>query len=96
VGAREIAFGRSRSSCRGNAYRSREHCGLRLPRVKVLGSIVWVALPLLTGAIGGIASKSAPTFYAQLVKPEWAPPPWLFGPVWTALYLLMGIAALLV
>ena len=64
--------------------------------VKVLGSILWVALPLLAGAIGGIASAGAPAFYAQLVKPEWAPPPWLFGPVWTVLYFMMGIAALLV
>lgn len=67
-----------------------------LSRVKVLGSIACVTLPLLAGAIGGIASTSAPVFYAQLVKPEWAPPPWLFGPVWTVLYLMMGIAALLV
>ncbi|HEX6100403.1 MAG TPA: TspO/MBR family protein [Thermoanaerobaculia bacterium] len=64
--------------------------------MKVLGSIVWVALPLLAGAMGGIASTSAPAFYAQLLKPAWAPPPWLFGPVWTVLYLMMGIAALLV
>ncbi|HYK03284.1 MAG TPA: TspO/MBR family protein [Thermoanaerobaculia bacterium] len=64
--------------------------------MKVLGSIVWVALPLLAGAVGGIASTNAPVFYVQLEKPEWAPPAWLFGPVWTVLYLLMGIAALLV
>ena len=31
--------------------------------------------------------------YAHLALPEWAPPAWLFGPVWTALYVLMGIAA---
>lgn len=62
----------------------------------MFGSIVCVALPLLAGAIGGIASASAPVFYGQLVKPEWAPPPSLFGPVWTVLYLMMGIAALLV
>lgn len=64
--------------------------------MKIPGSIVWLVLPLLAGAIGGIASTSAPAFYARLVQPEWAPPPWLFGPVWTALYLMMGIAALLV
>ena len=32
-------------------------------------------------------------FYGQLSKPAWAPPGWLFGPVWTTLYVLMGIAA---
>ena len=64
--------------------------------MKTFRSIVWVALPVLAGAIGGIASRNAPAFYAQLDKPEWAPPPWVFGPVWTVLYLMMGIAALLV
>lgn len=38
----------------------------------------------------------APVFYAQLDKPGWAPPAWLFGPVWSVLYLLMGVAAWLV
>ena len=53
-------------------------------------------LPLLAGAIGGIASANAPEFYRTLEQPAWAPPSWLFGPVWTALYLMMGIAAFLV
>jgi len=43
-----------------------------------------------------LASADAPTFYAALDRPGWAPPAWLFGPVWSALYLLMGIAAWLV
>lgn len=52
--------------------------------------------PILTGAAGALATMRAPSFYAALVKPSWAPPPSLFGPVWTALYLLMGVAAFLV
>ncbi len=55
-----------------------------------------LALSFGAGAIGATASVSAPTFYAELVQPAWAPPAWLFGPVWTVLYLLMGIAAWLV
>lgn len=56
----------------------------------------WLLLALATGAIGAIASVNAKEFYAQLAKPAWAPPAALFGPVWTALYCLMGIAAWLV
>jgi benzodiazapine receptor len=58
--------------------------------------VFWLALPLIAGAIGAVASAGAPVFYGQLVKPTWAPPPSLFGPVWTTLYVLMGIAAFLV
>jgi translocator protein len=60
------------------------------------GLIGWLLASLATGAIGALATRQAREFYAGLVKPEWAPPGWLFGPVWTALYLLMGVAAWLV
>ncbi|OEZ63504.1 TspO/MBR family protein [Duganella sp. HH105] len=59
-------------------------------------------LPLLAGclavtfacaAIGARASIEAAQFYQQLARPAWAPPPWLFGPVWSVLYLLMALAA---
>ncbi len=43
-----------------------------------------------------LASIDAATFYAELARPSWAPPAWLFGPVWTLLYALMGVAAWLV
>src|SRR5512146_1689420 len=61
-----------------------------------LGLIGWLLASLATGAIGALATRHAREFYAGLVKPAWAPPGWLFGPVWTALYVLMGIAAWLV
>lgn len=56
----------------------------------------WIALSLAAGAVGGIASRAAPAFYAQLDRPAWAPPASLFGPVWSVLYVLIGVAAWLV
>ena len=47
-------------------------------------------------AVGGLASASASEFYLNLVRPSWAPPAWLFAPVWSVLYVLMGVAAWLV
>lgn len=47
-------------------------------------------------ALGGFASANAGPFYEQLSRPAWAPPAWLFAPVWTILYALMGVAAWLV
>src|SRR5689334_13790446 len=61
-----------------------------------LGLVGWLLVSLAAGAVGAIASRHAPEFYGGLVKPAWAPPGWIFGPVWTALYILMGIAAWLV
>lgn len=51
----------------------------------------------LAGLIGSFFTVSAiPDWYEPLVKPALVPPNWIFGPVWTTLYLLMGIAAFLV
>lgn len=63
---------------------------------QILGLVFWLALSFVTGYIGGVASFSAPTFYGQLTQPDWAPPAWLFGPVWTTLFIMMGVAAWLV
>ncbi len=49
-------------------------------------------LAYAAAAVGAIASIDAATFYAHLVRPAWAPPGWVFGPVWTALYGMMGFA----
>ena len=51
----------------------------------------WVALCAVTGTIGAIASLEAPEFYASLARPSWAPPAGVFGPVWTLLYMAMGL-----
>ncbi len=61
-----------------------------------LGLLGWIAIAAVAGAIGALASADAGVFYAALAKPVWAPPASLFGPVWSALYLLMGVAAWLV
>lgn len=60
------------------------------------GLLAWLAASYLVAAAGAAASINAAPFYAELARPDWAPPGWLFGPVWLALYTLMGIAAWLV
>jgi tryptophan-rich sensory protein len=50
-------------------------------------------LTFATAAIGAFASADAGAFYGQLTRPSWAPPGWLFGPVWSALYALMAFSA---
>lgn len=61
-----------------------------------VGLLVWLLLSYGTSAIGALGSLQAQSFYGQLSQPVWAPPAWLFGPVWTLLYTLMAIAAWLV
>ena len=61
-----------------------------------LGLAGWLLASFATAALGGLASINAAGFNAQLVQPAWAPPGWVFGPVWTVLYILMGVAAWLV
>jgi translocator protein len=59
--------------------------------------VVSIVACLAAGGIGSIFTRSAiPTWYAALEKPFFSPPNWLFAPVWTLLYILMGIAAFLV
>jgi tryptophan-rich sensory protein len=63
---------------------------------QALGLIGWLVATFAAGSVGAIASARAATFYGQLSQPAWAPPAWLFGPVWSALYFLMAVAAWLV
>ena len=63
---------------------------------QIVGFIGWFVLSFAASAVGAIASIQAKSFYSQLTQPAWAPPSWLFGPVWTLLYALMAIAAWLV
>lgn len=61
-----------------------------------LALLAWLVVGFTAAAIGALASVDAPEFYGQLARPAWAPPSWLFGPVWTVLYTLMSVAAWLV
>lgn len=66
-------------------------------KFKPLAFIINIALTLSIGALGGLATaKSVQTWYPTLNKPSFNPPNWLFAPVWTSLYIIIGIAAYLV
>lgn len=69
---------------------------LLLKQKQILGLILWLALSFIVAAIGAAASIQAKSFYGELAQPSWAPPGSVFGPVWTILYAMMGIAAWLV
>ncbi len=64
---------------------------------KLLYIVIAVTICLLIGFLSGFATQSAvSTWYTTLNKPSFNPPNWIFAPVWTILYILMGIAAGLV
>ena len=63
---------------------------------QALGLVAWLAVSFAASAIGALASIRSASAYAELVQPAWAPPSSVFGPVWTVLYGLMGVAAWLV
>ena len=63
---------------------------------QAIGFIGWLLLSFIAAAVGARASVQAATFYQQLAQPTWAPPASVFGPVWSLLYALMGIAAWLI
>jgi translocator protein len=58
---------------------------------------VWIIACLAVGLLGGRwTGPEIPGWYRTLIKPSFNPPSWIFGPVWTTLYILMAIAAWLV
>ena len=69
----------------------------RLPRRWSAGDLVALIAPFAAGALGSIpTARAIPSWYRSLDKPSWNPPDRIFGPVWTALYGLMGVALVLI
>ena len=67
------------------------------PRYPYLGLVVFLVLCFAAAGIGGaVTTPKIATWYAALTKPSWTPPNWIFGPVWSALYFCMAIAAWLI
>lgn len=56
-----------------------------------LGLGAWIAFTFLASLTGLLVAAEG--WYNELAKPPWTPPAWLFGPVWTLLYLLMAVSA---
>jgi len=72
-----------------------DYVSRRLPDdIPALG--ISLAAAAIAAGVGGLASVNAAAKYGLLEQPSWAPPAWVFGPVWTVLYVLMAIAAWLV
>ncbi|KAH6997852.1 TspO/MBR-related protein [Ilyonectria sp. MPI-CAGE-AT-0026] len=66
---------------------------LTLPSAVFLNPAVSVLLPIGLGTAVGLSARQTQKTYLGLKKPDLHPPPWLFGPVWTILYGVMGYAA---
>ena len=59
--------------------------------------LICIAIPLVSGSLSGLAiADNISTWYSTLNKPSFNPPNYLFGPVWSVLYILMGIGLYLI
>ncbi|AWM42300.1 sensory protein TspO [Gemmata obscuriglobus] len=63
----------------------------------MMGVAVIVTATTLVAAVGGaVTAPNVGSWYEHLPKPDWTPPNWVFGPVWTVMYALMAVAASIV
>jgi translocator protein len=63
----------------------------------IIALVICILIPQAAGGIGALFTEaSVSTWYQGLAKPSFNPPGWIFGPVWTALYIMMGVALFLV
>jgi tryptophan-rich sensory protein len=66
-------------------------------KINIVKLIVSIVIAQLAGIIGSLFTiTSSNSWYANLIKPSFNPPNWIFGPVWTLLYLLMGVSLYLI
>lgn len=72
----------------------RHHASARARQL--LGFLACLLLCFATSGVGALATVNAKAFYATLIRPEWAPPGWVFAPVWSTLFLAMAISVWLV
>jgi tryptophan-rich sensory protein len=67
------------------------------PKTRWIGLVVFIIICFAAAGIGSsVTTPQIPGWYADLAKPAWNPPNWIFGPVWSCLYLMMAVAAWLV
>ena len=63
-------------------------------RTRWIGLVIFIAVCLGAGGLGAIATTpEIEGWYRTIEKPSWNPPDWIFGPVWTTLFILMAVAA---
>lgn len=68
-----------------------------MSKVNLKRLAIALALPFVAGGIGSFFTYPAiASWYAGLLKPSFSPPNWVFGPVWTMLYISMGVSLYLV
>lgn len=68
-----------------------------MKRSDITKLVISIVIPLALGAIAGrFTAQAVPEWFALLNRPSFSPPNWLFGPVWTVLYILLGISLFLI